>query len=127
MPTINTITMLESRTSVAFQLALDLALSALTVVANVSPFNWASEGFSVNKLTIIKIAIETKNRMMQKYKKLMVAKLYANPVKLALSNSKTIRNTPIKKPTTMAVKAPFELMRFENTPNKKTAAIGGAK
>ena len=117
----------ESHTSVALQLALDAALSALTVVAKVSPFNCASEGFSVNKLTMINMAIETKNKIIQKYKKLMVAKLCANPVNESLFSSKIIRNIPIKNPTTIAVKAPFELIRFENTPNKNTAAIGGAK
>lgn len=119
--------MVDNQTSVAFQLALDAALSALTVVAKVSPFNCSSDGFSVNKLTMIKIAMDTKNNMIQKYKKLMVAKLCANPVKESLFNSKIIRNIPIKNPTTMAVKAPFALIRLENTPNKNTAAIGGAK
>ena len=125
--TIKTITILESHTSTAFQLALDAALSALTVVAKVSPFNCSSDGFSVNKLTMIKIAIDTKNKIIQKYKKLSVAKLYAKPVKEVLFNSKMIRSTPIKNPTTMAVNAPFALIRFEKTPNKNTAAIGGAR
>ena len=76
---------------------------------------------------MINIAMDTKNKIIQKYKKLSVAKLYANPVKDVLFNSNTIRSTPIKNPTTIAVKAPFELIRFENTPNKNTAAIGGAR
>ena len=127
MPTTSTIAMLESQTSVAFQLALEAALSALTVVAKVRPFNCSSDGFSVNKLTMINIAIETKNKMIQKYKKLIVAKVCKAPVKESLFNSKIIRNMPIKNPTTMAVNAPFELILLENTPNKNTAAIGGAK
>ena len=66
---------LDNQTSTEFQLALEAALSALTVVAKVRPFNCSSDGFSVNKLTIINRAIENKNKMIQKYKKLMVAKL----------------------------------------------------
>ena len=118
---------LDNQTSAEFQLALEAALSALTVVAKVSPFNCSSDGFSVNKLTIINSAIENKNKKIQKYKKLMVAKLWANPVNELLFNSKIILNMPIKKPTTRAVKAPLELILLENTPNKNTAAIGGAK
>ena len=75
---------------------------------------------------MINIAIEIKNKMIQKYKKLIVAKVKANPDKESLFNSKRIRNIPIKNPTTMAVNAPFELILLENTPNKNTAAIGGA-
>ena len=59
-------TITESHTSLAFQLARDAALSSATVVANVSPFNWAADGLSVNRLTITIIAIETRNNIIQK-------------------------------------------------------------
>ena len=111
--TTKTMAILDNQTSTEFQLALEAALSALTVVAKVSPFNCSSDGFSVNKLTIIKTAMENKNKIIQKYKKLIVAKLCANPVNEFLFNSNTILTMPIKNPTTSAVKAPFELILLE--------------
>ena len=62
-------TITESQTSFAFQLARDAALSSATVVAKVRPFNCSGEGFGVRRLTITIIAIETMNRMIQKYRK----------------------------------------------------------
>ena len=59
-------TITESQTSFAFQLARDAARSSATVVANVNPFNWAGDGFSVKRLTITIMAIETKNNIIQK-------------------------------------------------------------
>ena len=118
---------MESHTSFAFQLALDAALSSATVVAKVKPFSCSGEGRGVSKLTITMIAIETTKSIMQKYRKFKEAKLSQNPERLSRFSSRTILMTPIIKPITIAVYAPFAFIRFENTPSRKTAAIGGAR
>lgn len=67
------ITINESTTSVLFQLALLLALSAATVVEKVSPFTFSSVGAGVNMLMTTNNMMLKMNRYIQKYKKFMVA------------------------------------------------------
>jgi len=63
----------DHATSEAVQLARLAALSSATVVANVSPFTFSSDGAGVIKLTTTNTIILKKNNQMQKYKKFIVA------------------------------------------------------
>ena len=56
----------------------------------------------------------------------MEANLYNQPLKFSLLISNTSRPIPNTKPLTIAVSAPWALIRLKNKPRRKTAAIGGA-
>ena len=70
--------------------------------------------------------MQIRNKKIAKCRKLIVANEYNHPLNVSWFNSAANRAIPKIKPPIKAVSAPGALIRFQNSPSRKMAAIGGA-
>jgi hypothetical protein len=94
-------------------------------VAKVRPASLSSRSGGVARLTETSTAVQTANSRIAKWRKLMSAYQNSSPLCEPLVSSSTSRPMPSTKPVSSEAIAPFALTRFQNTPSRKTAAIGG--